>query len=34
MTNEDRIKKLLDLNAQAELGGGQDKIDSQHKKAN
>jgi acetyl-CoA carboxylase carboxyltransferase component len=32
MTNEDRIKQLIELNAQAELGGGQDKIDSQHKK--
>ena len=32
MTNEDRIKELMALNAQAELGGGQDKIDSQHKK--
>ncbi len=32
MTNEDRIKELMALNAQAELGGGQDKIDGQHKK--
>lgn len=32
MTNEDRIKELEALNAQAELGGGQDKIDSQHQK--
>jgi propionyl-CoA carboxylase beta chain len=32
MTNEDRIRELIELNAQAELGGGQDKIDSQHQK--
>jgi propionyl-CoA carboxylase beta chain len=32
MTSEERIKELIELNAQAELGGGQDKIDSQHQK--
>ncbi|MBI5586297.1 MAG: acyl-CoA carboxylase subunit beta [Deltaproteobacteria bacterium] len=32
MTTEDRIDELVKLTAQAELGGGQDKIDAQHKK--
>jgi propionyl-CoA carboxylase beta chain len=32
MTTEERIQELLERNAQAELGGGPDKIESQHQK--
>ncbi len=32
MTTADRIKELIARNAQAEMGGGQDKIDIQHQK--
>ncbi|WP_294141211.1 acyl-CoA carboxylase subunit beta [uncultured Sanguibacteroides sp.] len=32
MTNQDKVKKLIDLRAQAKLGGGEKRIDSQHKK--
>ena len=32
MGNEDKIQTLVEKNAQAELGGGQDRIDVQHKK--
>jgi propionyl-CoA carboxylase beta chain len=32
MTTEERIRELIERNAQAELGGGRDKIDSQHQK--
>ncbi|NVM20179.1 MAG: acyl-CoA carboxylase subunit beta [Desulfobacterales bacterium] len=32
MTNEDKIQTLLEKHAEAELGGGQDRIDTQHKK--
>lgn len=31
-TNQDKIQKLIDLRAQAKLGGGQKRIDSQHEK--
>lgn len=32
ITNQDKVKKLIDLRAQAKLGGGEKRIDSQHKK--
>ena len=32
MGNEDKIQTLVEKNAEAELGGGQDRIDVQHKK--
>ncbi len=32
MNKQDKIKKLIDLRAQAKLGGGEKKIESQHKK--
>jgi propionyl-CoA carboxylase beta chain len=32
MANEDKIQTLIEKNAQAELGGGQDRIDVQHQK--
>ena len=32
MTMEDRIEELRELRAEAELGGGQDRIDAQHEK--
>mgnify|MGYP001276802694 CR=1 FL=1 len=32
MPNEDRIRTLVEKNAEAEVGGGQDRIDIQHKK--
>jgi len=32
MANEDKIQTLIDKTAEAELGGGQDRIDMQHKK--
>jgi acetyl-CoA carboxylase carboxyltransferase component len=32
MTNQDKIKELIEKRNLAKLGGGQDKIDSQHKK--
>ena len=31
-TTQDKIQKLIDQRAKARLGGGQDKIDSQHAK--
>ncbi len=32
MSKQDKIKQLIDLRAQAKLGGGEKRIDSQHKK--
>lgn len=32
MTNQDKVKKLIDLRAEAKLGGGERRIASQHKK--
>ena len=32
MTNQDKVKKLIDLRATAKLGGGEKRIESQHKK--
>ena len=32
MSNQDKIKKLIDLRAEAKLGGGAKRIDSQHTK--
>lgn len=32
MAEDDKIQTLIDKNAEAELGGGQDRIDTQHKK--
>jgi len=32
MANEDKIQALIEKSAEAELGGGQDRIDAQHKK--
>ena len=32
MTNQDRVKELIELRAQAKLGGGEKRIESQHKK--
>ncbi len=32
MNNQDRIKQLIDLRTEAKLGGGQKRVDSQHKK--
>ncbi len=32
MSNQDKIKKLIDLRTEAKLGGGQKRIDSQHAK--
>lgn len=32
MTNQDKIKQLIDKRAEAKLGGGQKRIDSQHQK--
>ncbi|NVM56891.1 MAG: methylmalonyl-CoA carboxyltransferase, partial [Desulfobacterales bacterium] len=32
MENEDKIQTLIEKSAEAELGGGQDRIDIQHKK--
>ncbi len=31
-TNQDKVKKLIDLRVQAKLGGGEKRIESQHKK--
>ncbi len=31
-TNQDKVKKLIDLRGEAKLGGGQKRIDSQHQK--
>ena len=32
MTNQDKVKELIELRAQAKLGGGEKRIESQHKK--
>jgi len=32
MSNDEKIQALIDRNAEAELGGGQDRIDTQHQK--
>ncbi len=32
MTNQDKVKKLIDLRVEAKLGGGEKRIESQHKK--
>lgn len=32
MTNQDKVKELIELRAQARLGGGEKRIESQHKK--
>ena len=32
MSNQDKIKKLIDLRAEAKLGGGLKRIEAQHKK--
>ena len=32
MENKEKVKQLMDLRAQARLGGGQKRIDSQHSK--
>ena len=32
MSRQDKIKQLIDLREKAKLGGGESKIDSQHKK--
>ncbi|MCC8174447.1 MAG: acyl-CoA carboxylase subunit beta [Odoribacter sp.] len=32
MTNQDKLKKLIDLRAEAKLGGGEKRIEAQHKK--
>ena len=32
MENREKVKQLMDLRAQARLGGGQKRIDSQHSK--
>ncbi|TKG96365.1 acyl-CoA carboxylase subunit beta [Puteibacter caeruleilacunae] len=32
MSNQDKVKKLIDLRAEAKLGGGQKRIDAQHNK--
>ena len=32
MSKQDKIKQLIDLRAEAKLGGGEKKIESQHKK--
>lgn len=32
MTNQDKVKKLIDLRLEAKLGGGQKRIDAQHEK--
>ena len=32
MTNQDKVKELIDLRVQAKLGGGEKRIESQHKK--
>jgi len=32
MSNQDKIKQLIDFRAQAKLGGGQNRIDAQHEK--
>ncbi len=35
MTNQtDKVKELIELRAQAKLGGGEKRIESQHKKGN
>ena len=31
-TNQDKVKELIDLRNQAKLGGGEKRIESQHKK--
>ena len=31
-TNQDKVKELIDLRIKAKLGGGEKRIDSQHKK--
>ena len=31
-TNQDKVKELIELRAQAKLGGGEKRIESQHKK--
>ena len=32
ITNQDKVKKLIELRATAKLGGGEKRIESQHKK--
>ena len=32
MTNQDKVKELIELRAQAKIGGGEKRIESQHKK--
>ena len=32
MSNQDKIKKLIELRAQAKLGGGEKRIEAQHAK--
>ena len=32
MTNQDKVKELIELRAQATRGGGEKRIESQHKK--
>ena len=32
MSKQDKIKQLIDLRAEAKLGGGEKKIEAQHKK--
>ena len=32
MTNQDKVKEIIELRAQAKLGGGEKRIESQHKK--
>ena len=32
-TNQDKVKQLIDLRNQAKLGGGEKRIESQHKKS-
>ena len=34
ITNQDKVKKLIELRATAKLGGGEKRIESQHKKGN
>lgn len=33
-TNQDKVKELIDLRNQAKLGGGEKRIESQHKRVN
>ena len=32
ITNQDKVKELIDLRVKAKLGGGEKRIESQHKK--